>query len=109
MGQTAMRRERRRHPVARLGALDRGPAMGHGRRKIHPVPGDLDQPRGLARRVRTHSRKGVRVLKTWADFRIDLRGATSGETDVTCPECSHTRKKKTARCLSVNVDKGVWN
>jgi twinkle protein len=48
------------------------------------------------------------TAKTWADFGIDLRGADHGEVDVTCPECSHTRKKKHARCLSVNVDKGVF-
>lgn len=47
-------------------------------------------------------------MKTWADFRIELPGGAHGEIDVTCPECSHTRKKKTARCLSVNVEKGCW-
>lgn len=46
--------------------------------------------------------------KTWADFGIDLRGASTGEIDVLCPQCSAERKKKSARCLSVNVDKGVW-
>lgn len=47
-------------------------------------------------------------MKTWADVRIDLRGATHGEVDTTCPECSSSRRKKHARCLSVNVDKGTW-
>ena len=47
-------------------------------------------------------------MKTFADFGIDLRGATHGEADVTCPQCSPTRKKKQARCLSVNVDSGTW-
>lgn len=48
-------------------------------------------------------------MKTFADYRIELPGGANGEIDVTCPECSHTRKKKHARCLSVNVEKGVWS
>lgn len=48
------------------------------------------------------------MLKTFADYRIDIHGATGGEVDTTCPECSAQRKKKSARCLSVNVDKGTW-
>ena len=32
----------------------------------------------------------------------------SGETRTTCPECSHTRKKKNDKCLSVNVTEGIW-
>lgn len=47
-------------------------------------------------------------MKTFADFRIVLPAGASGEIDVTCPECSHTRKKKHARCLGVNVEKGTW-
>lgn len=48
-------------------------------------------------------------MKTWADFRIEIPRSAAGEVDVTCPECSPTRKKKHIRCLSVNVDKGVWS
>ena len=33
----------------------------------------------------------------------------SGETRTTCPECSHTRKKKNDKCLSVNVAEGIWH
>lgn len=47
------------------------------------------------------------MLKTFADFGIEVSIA-SGETDTLCPQCSASRKKKTAKCLSVNVDKGVW-
>lgn len=47
-------------------------------------------------------------MKTWADFGIDLPGGAHGEVDVTCPECSPQRKKKSARCLSVNVEKGCF-
>jgi twinkle protein len=49
------------------------------------------------------------MTKCWADFRIELPAGAGGEIDVLCPECSPTRKKKHVRCLSVNVDKGVWN
>lgn len=48
-------------------------------------------------------------MKTWADFRIEIPTGAGGEIDVLCPECSPTRKKKHVRCLSVNVEKGVWN
>lgn len=48
------------------------------------------------------------MSKTFADFRIDLPAGASGEVDVTCPECSPARKKKHARCLSVNADEGTW-
>lgn len=48
-------------------------------------------------------------MRTFADFRIELPHGASGEVDVTCPECSAQRKKKQARCLSVNVELGVWN
>lgn len=48
-------------------------------------------------------------MKTFEDFRINLRAGASGEVKTTCPECSHTRKKKNLACLNVNVEKGVWN
>lgn len=48
-------------------------------------------------------------MKTFGDFGIDVRSVAAGEVDTTCPQCSATRKKKHARCLSVNVDKGVWH
>src|SRR5690606_15185207 len=63
------------------------------------------------------SRSGVAGTKSWgggvnaktfSDFGIQLPAGASGEVDVTCPECSPTRKKKHARCLSVNVEKGTW-
>lgn len=47
-------------------------------------------------------------MKTFADFGIRLPPGAHGEVDTTCPECSHTRRKKTARCLSVNTEKGTW-
>lgn len=47
--------------------------------------------------------------KTFADFNIQVPPGRTGEIDVTCPQCSSQRKKKTARCLSVNLDKNCWN
>ncbi len=48
-------------------------------------------------------------MKTWADFRIEIPAGASGEVDTKCPQCSQTRKKKSARCLSVNVREGVFH
>ena len=47
--------------------------------------------------------------KTFADFGIDVPMAATGEVDVTCPQCSASRKKKGVKCLSVNAEKRVWN
>ncbi len=33
----------------------------------------------------------------------------SGEYKTTCPKCSHTRKNKSDKCLSVNVTRGIYN
>ena len=35
--------------------------------------------------------------------------ANSGETKTICPKCSHTRKNKNDKCLSVNIDEGIYN
>lgn len=48
-------------------------------------------------------------MKTFFDYRIELPSGAHGEVAVTCPECSAERKKKHAKCLSVNVEKEVWN
>lgn len=47
-------------------------------------------------------------MKTWADFSIHVPAQAGDECDTTCPQCSATRRKKTAKCLSVNVREGVW-
>jgi twinkle protein len=45
----------------------------------------------------------------YRDFNIDIRSSkTTGEVQCICPECSHTRKKKKDKCLSVNLDKQSW-
>lgn len=41
----------------------------------------------------------------WED--INLKGGISGIKKVPCPNCSHTRKKKSDPCLYVNLDSGV--
>jgi twinkle protein len=47
---------------------------------------------------------------TYLDFGIDLKTSrVSGEVVTTCPQCSHTRKKKKDKCLSVNLDKKTWH
>lgn len=48
-------------------------------------------------------------MKSFADFGIDTNGKHGIEVKVTCPQCSHTRKKKRFPCLNVNTDKGVWH
>jgi len=47
-------------------------------------------------------------MSTYGDFKIDLGGRTGAEVPTLCPQCSHTRKKSKARCLSVNTIEGVW-
>lgn len=48
------------------------------------------------------------MVRTFGDFNISVPAGASGERDVVCPRCSQQRRNKTARCLSVNVDLGVW-
>ena len=38
---------------------------------------------------------------------IDVSG--TGEQKTICPNCSHTRKKRTQKCLNVNTDTGVFH
>lgn len=47
-------------------------------------------------------------MTTWGEIGIVLPAQHGGEVDVTCPRCSQGRRNKSARCLSVNVDKGLW-
>ena len=47
-------------------------------------------------------------MNTFDDFKIDLGGRSGVEVQTLCPQCSHTRKKSKARCLSVNTVEGVW-
>ena len=46
---------------------------------------------------------------TYSEYNIQIsNGKNSGEAQTTCPKCSHDRKKKTDKCLSVNLDKQTW-
>lgn len=47
-------------------------------------------------------------MKTYEDFGIEIPHNSGGEVYTTCPECSKDRKKRKAKCLSVNTDKQVW-
>src|SRR5687767_520833 len=47
-------------------------------------------------------------MKTFEDFRINLEGRSGVEVQTTCPQCSPSRRKAKARCLSVNTVDGVW-
>lgn len=41
---------------------------------------------------------------------IDVSQSHGGpEVKTVCPQCSHTRKKATQKCLNVNLDTGVWH
>lgn len=47
---------------------------------------------------------------TFEELQIDIpRGRTTGQVYTLCPKCSHDRKKKHAKCLSVNIDSGIFN
>lgn len=46
---------------------------------------------------------------TWDILGIVLPSGATGNIAVTCPQCSKDRKKKRAKCLSVSVEKGVFN
>lgn len=56
-----------------------------------------------------HSRPPSEALP---DAGIRLRNYGYGDQKTTCPQCSHTRRKKTDPCLSVTIEpdgKAVWN
>ena len=45
----------------------------------------------------------------YTDFQIDIGNSRlAGEVKAKCPQCSHLRRKKNVKCLSVNLDKKVW-
>ena len=46
-------------------------------------------------------------MKDYADFGIKFTG-TGGQVATTCPKCSKDRRKKSAKCLSVNTDENIW-
>ncbi len=48
-------------------------------------------------------------MKTFADFEINIPNTSASQVYVICPKCSHDRKKKNVKSLSVNIQDGVWN
>ena len=48
------------------------------------------------------------MIEKFAELGIDIKNKT-GEFTMLCPKCSHTRKKKNIKCLSINTDKGLYN
>jgi twinkle protein len=46
---------------------------------------------------------------TFSDYDIDTGRKITGQVQTICPKCSHDRRKKNSKCLSVNIDKGIWN
>lgn len=48
-------------------------------------------------------------MKSFLDFGIDVSATVVGQASTTCPQCSSQRRKKNVKCLSVQVDDGVWN
>lgn len=48
------------------------------------------------------------MTDTFESHGIYLPAGASGDVSMLCPQCSSGRKHKHDRCLSVNVDKGVW-
>jgi len=38
------------------------------------------------------------------ELKIEVRHFHDGKQSTKCPECSHTRKKKNAKCLNVTID-----
>jgi twinkle protein len=48
-------------------------------------------------------------MMTFAEHGIEIPPSASGpEVQVTCPKCSQERRKKNAKCLSVNTEKHTW-
>lgn len=48
-------------------------------------------------------------MKRYSDYGIEIdETRLRGEQKSTCPQCSEGRKKKTEKCLSVNMIKRVW-
>ncbi|WP_288955964.1 toprim domain-containing protein [uncultured Polaribacter sp.] len=48
-------------------------------------------------------------MKTFNDYNIDVGNKTAGKLKTKCPECSHKRKNKSDKSLSVDIDKGLFN
>ena len=47
-------------------------------------------------------------MKTFADFGINVKAGAKGNVKTLCPNCSHNRKHKDDKCLSVHIEKETW-
>lgn len=48
-------------------------------------------------------------MKTFAEYGIDIPPDAKGsEIYLQCPRCSATRRKSRVKCLSINIEKGLW-
>lgn len=47
-------------------------------------------------------------MTNYRDYGITGVEGLSGEVRVICPECSHTRKKSSEKCLAVNTTESTW-
>jgi twinkle protein len=47
--------------------------------------------------------------KCFNDYNIQVNESHGGQQYVKCPQCSGQRRKKHSKCLSVNINEGVWN
>lgn len=47
-------------------------------------------------------------MKTLQDYGIDIPNGATGHTRTTCPACSHERRKSSDKCLSVDVERGLF-
>src|SRR5882762_9153955 len=48
-------------------------------------------------------------MKSFGEVGINIPPTAPGpEIYTTCPKCSHERRKKNAKCLSANAEKGTW-
>lgn len=50
-----------------------------------------------------------KIFHHWNETGIDLHGRTTGNVKTQCPKCSESRKNKRDKCLSVDLQKKVWN
>lgn len=53
--------------------------------------------------------QATKVFNSWSESGIDYNPRRTGEQKTLCPNCSHTRKNKSDKCLSLNISKGVAN
>lgn len=49
------------------------------------------------------------LVADFRDYGIFVPSASGPEVSTTCPKCSHDRRKKNIKCLSVNIVKGAWH